>query len=77
MVVGVAKTRYAGATDAVAVRRGRSRSPLFVSAVGMTAAEAAAKVGSMHGAYRVPTLPKRVDALAGSAGTDGSLGVAR
>jgi deoxyribonuclease V len=64
IVVGVAKTKYAGATEAIAVCRGESTSPLYVSAVGMTAADAAARVIEMHGPYRVPTLLKRVDTLA-------------
>jgi len=63
-VVGVAKTRFASATDAVAVCRGGSRSPLYVSAAGMAVAEAAKIVAAMHGPYRVPTLLKAVDALA-------------
>ena len=66
VVVGVAKTRFAGATDAVAVCRGGSRDPLYVSAEGMTAAEAAASVAAMHGPYRIPTLLKQVDMLARS-----------
>ncbi len=64
IVVGVSKTRFAGATDAVEVRRGRSRRPLLVSAIGMPAAQAAALVEHMHGPDRVPTLLGRVDALA-------------
>lgn len=63
-VVGVAKTRFAGATDAIAVCRGVSRAPLYVSAAGMSTEEAAAMVAAMHGPYRVPTLLKRVDMLA-------------
>jgi len=62
-VIGVAKTRYAGA-PAVEVRRGTSKAPLFVTAVGIAAADAAAHVAAMHGPYRIPTLLKRVDALA-------------
>ncbi len=65
-VVGVAKTRYASATDALAVCRGGSRSPLYVSAAGVAVEEAAALVAAMHGPYRVPTLLKAVDALARS-----------
>lgn len=64
MVIGVAKTRFASATDAVAVCRGSSQSPVFISAVGMSADEAAANVAIMHGLYRIPTLLKQVDALA-------------
>ncbi len=66
VVIGVAKTRFASATDAVAVCRGSSQSPLFVSAVGMSADEAATNVAIMHGPYRIPTLLKQVDALARS-----------
>jgi deoxyribonuclease V len=68
VVVGVAKTRYANATDAVAVYRGKSRSPLLVSAVGMPAEEAAIRIAEMAGPYRAPTLLKQVDALARSSG---------
>jgi deoxyribonuclease V len=66
-VVGIAKTRYAGATDAVAVLRGGSKVPLHVSAVGMSADQAAAQVAAMHGPHRVPTLLKQVDSLARTA----------
>jgi deoxyribonuclease V len=64
-VVGVAKTSFAGATDAVPVYRGGSKSPLFVTAGGaITPEQAAAHVASMHGPHRVPTLLRRVDRLA-------------
>jgi deoxyribonuclease V len=64
-VVGVAKTRFAGA-DAIAVTRGESSSPLFVTAVGIDAAGAAENVVAMHGPFRIPTLIKRADTLARS-----------
>jgi deoxyribonuclease V len=66
VVVGVAKTRYSPATDAVAICRGKSRSPLFVSAVGLAVEEAANYVTQMYGPYRVSALLKQVDALARS-----------
>ncbi|HYH68074.1 MAG TPA: endonuclease V [Urbifossiella sp.] len=66
VVVGVAKTRFASAA-AVEVCRGASRSPLFVTAAGAAAEVVAAWVAKMHGPYRVPTLLKRVDALARTA----------
>jgi deoxyribonuclease V len=66
VVVGIAKTRFATATDAIPICRGSSRSPLFVSAVGMPTKDAAEKVATMHGPYRLPTLVKQVDALARS-----------
>lgn len=64
IVVGVAKTRFVSATDALEVCRGGSQSPLFVSAIGMKVEDAAKRVAQMHGPYRVPTLLKQVDTLA-------------
>jgi deoxyribonuclease V len=64
VVVGVAKSRFLSATEAVPVCRGDSKSPLYVTAAGVSAAEAAEWVMRMHGPYRVPTLLKRVDQLA-------------
>lgn len=62
-VVGVAKTRFAGAAPVAEVRRGESQNPLFVSAVGVALDQATAAVSTMHGAHRLPTLLKRVDTL--------------
>jgi len=64
-VIGVAKTRYAGA-PATAVCRGGSGAPLFVTAIGVSAAEAAGWVAGMHGPFRLPLLLKRVDSLSRS-----------
>jgi deoxyribonuclease V len=63
-VIGVAKSPFAGAGFAVPVVRGvNGTSPLYVTAVGLEAAEAARHVLAMHGPYRLPTLLKRADAL--------------
>lgn len=62
-IVGVAKTRYAGA-ESVDVVRGDSDKPLFVTAVGIDPRVAAEHVRAMHGEFRIPTLLRRVDALA-------------
>ncbi len=62
-VVGVAKTRYAGA-DAIDIVRGDSARPLHVTAVGIEPAVAAEHVRGMHGDFRIPTLLRRADALA-------------
>jgi deoxyribonuclease V len=62
-VIGVAKTRFASAGAARAVKRGDSDKPLFVTAAGFDADEAARLVQQMHGPYRLPTLLKRVDHL--------------
>jgi deoxyribonuclease V len=61
-VIGVAKTRFAGA-GGVPVLRGDSRRPLIVTAAGMDAAAAARHVQAMHGPFRIPTLLRRVDQL--------------
>ena len=65
-IVGVAKHAFAGSPHAVAVRRGASINPLYVTAVGIDASAAAEQVRAMHGEYRLPTLIKRADALARS-----------
>lgn len=62
-VIGVAKSPYAGA-PAVEVLRGGSTRPLFVTAAGMDAAEAAARIRQMHGPARLPTLIAAADRLA-------------
>lgn len=64
-VVGIAKTHYAGA-EAIAVTRGESAAPLYITAAGIAAATAAAHVVAMHGPFRIPTLIKRADTLARS-----------
>ena len=57
------RTGSSGATLAQELRRGTSRSPLYVTAAGMEATEAARHIAEMHGPHRVPTLLKRVDRL--------------
>lgn len=61
-VVGVAKSAFRGAS-AVAVRRGLSGRPLYVTAAGLDAEEAAGHIRAMHGEYRLPTLLLQVDQL--------------
>jgi deoxyribonuclease V len=61
-VIGVAKTRFAGAA-AEPVQRGDSRRPLYVSSAGMDRQTAARYIQAMHGPYRIPTLLRRVDQL--------------
>ena len=63
-VIGVAKSRFHTATHAVPVVRGSSARPLFVTAAGMPAAEAADLVRHMAGRYRLPDALRRADTLA-------------
>ena len=60
-IVGVAKTHFHGA-PATAVVRGRSTSPLWVDEIGVPV-DAPARIREMHGAFRVPSLLRRVDQL--------------
>ncbi len=61
-VIGVAKTSFANNKKYVAeVFRGTSQKPLFVTAIGEDLTKAAAKVHSMYGDYRFPTLLKELD----------------
>ncbi len=62
-VIGVAKSRFDGATAAVPVLRGGSSRPLFVTAAGMDLLVAARHIQAMQGAHRIPTLLKRADRL--------------
>jgi deoxyribonuclease V len=62
-VIGVAKTAFLGSPHAHPVQRGTSQRPLYVTAQGIAAAEAASAIQQMHGANRIPTLLKRVDRL--------------
>lgn len=63
IVVGVAKTSFAGNRAAIPVLRQSSR-PLFVTAIGMPAEQAAEQVRDMAGEHRIPTLLRRADQLA-------------
>ena len=62
-VIGVAKSRYLGAENVQEIARGKSKRPLYISAVGLSVAQAAEHVYSMRGPYRIPMLLKRVDLL--------------
>ena len=62
-VVGVAKN-YFRDTHAERVLRGGSSKPLFVTALGMDAAEAAGCIHKLAGPYRIPELLKTADQLA-------------
>lgn len=62
-IIGVAKTRFHEA-PAVEVLRGSSKSPLFVTSVGLDINAAAAHVKSMHGEFRIPTMLRLADQLA-------------
>lgn len=62
-VAGVAKSPFRGSAHAVAVTRGQSDRPLFVTAVGADPTDIAERLAWMHGPYRLPTALRRVDDL--------------
>ena len=63
-VIGIAKSRFRTATHAVPVKRGSSVRPVFVTAAGMSTADAADLVRRMAGRYRLPDALRRADNLA-------------
>jgi deoxyribonuclease V len=63
-VIGVAKTAFRTAAHAARVFRGRSSRPLYVTAAGVTIADAARLVGEMAGQFRMPDALKLADRLA-------------
>ncbi|PTY01472.1 endonuclease V [Verrucomicrobia bacterium LW23] len=62
-LIGIAKTAFRGGTHAIALRRAGSSRPLYITAAGMEPAVAAQHVAAMAGAFRIPTLLRRVDQL--------------
>ncbi len=70
-VIGVAKSPFPAADRFLAVHRGRSRRPLFVSAAGMATGAAASRIEGMHGPHRIPTLIRLADRIARGAPVSG------
>ncbi len=62
-VIGVAKSRFHGTSDNAKLYRGASKTPLYITAAGLSLDEAKLCIESMAGEYRMPTLLKRVDQL--------------
>ena len=63
-VIGVAKSAFRTATHAIAVLRGTSARPLYVTTAGMPRADAAGLVRNMAGRHRIPDAIRRADTLA-------------
>jgi deoxyribonuclease V len=63
-VIGVGKTRFASATHAVPVIRGRAKRPLYETSAGRPPSDAAELVCVMAGEFRLPDALRRVDGLA-------------
>ena len=63
IVIGVAKTRFNNTPPEIEVFKGESQRPLYVTAAGISDAEAKKLVERMDGRYRIPTMLKLVDQL--------------
>jgi len=62
-IIGVAKTCFKETPPAAELLRGKSLTPLYISAVGLELADAKSKIMQMKGDFRLPTLLKWTDQL--------------
>ncbi|MCW3167179.1 endonuclease V [Chryseobacterium sp. 09-1422] len=63
-IVGIAKNEFSAAdSQRRSVYRGVSKTPLFVTAIGIDVDEVQKKIEKMHGSFRFPTLLKKLDQL--------------
>lgn len=63
-VIGIAKSSFYSNKDmTVEIYRGKSKTPLYISAVGIDLNEVAEKIINMSGEYRIPTILKKLDML--------------
>ena len=62
-IIGVAKSAFRGSAHAETILRGRSQTPLYITACGIAQKNAARMIARMHGSHRIPALLKRVDQL--------------
>lgn len=63
-VIGVAKTNFATIEkNKKTLLRGKSKKPLFITAIGIELEDAVQKIERMDGEYRIPTLLKELDRL--------------
>lgn len=63
VVIGVAKKRFKNTPERVALYRGQSKRPLYVTAAGIDEDDARQLIARMVGHHRIPVLLKRADQL--------------
>jgi len=63
VVIGVAKKRFKNTAEQVALYRGQSKRPLYVTATGIAEDAARQLIAGMVGRHRIPLLLKRADQL--------------
>ena len=62
-IIGVAKKSFIGTPENCQILRGKSKNPLYITAVGLSLQESKQLISNMHGNNRLPTLLKKVDQL--------------
>lgn len=63
-IIGIAKNDFSAPDDKRrTVLRGESKTPLYLTAMGIDVDEIKIKLEKMHGNYRIPTLLKKLDQL--------------
>jgi deoxyribonuclease V len=62
-IIGVAKSRFKDSEFAQKVYRGKSKSPLYITSVGIDSGIASGYIRKMHGDYRIPTMLRKADQL--------------
>lgn len=63
-VIGVAKRKFhSNKNNMTEVKRGSSKQPLYITAVGISLTDAARSIQRMAGEYRMPALLKQLDQL--------------
>lgn len=60
-VIGIASKPYKNPIDKYIIYRGNSKTPIYISSVGMPIEEAKVKIRNMYGKYRMPYLIKLTD----------------
>lgn len=60
-VIGVAKTWFKDTPQSCELLRGKSNTPLYITAAGMDLAQAKTHIASMAGQHRIPAILKLVD----------------
>lgn len=62
-VIGVAKSYLKGSTSYVKVYRGKSKNPLYISAIGIDLKDSVRLIRNLKGGFRIPDILKKVDRL--------------
>lgn len=62
-VIGVAKTRFTVHSNSREIFRGNSKSPLFITSIGLNVDDAADFIKQMQGDFRLPALLKKADQI--------------